>query len=259
MNCPACDTAVVANARFCHACGARLAPASNSHPLIGAPETDRLPAWLKQELESSTTEKQDAGRPLAAASWPRPIPDGGLSQSMPAWLSPDASKRNGSASGENTPPPSASVPFHEQKIPADDQTATIDVASFLSTDDLPAWIRRIADPAIAEQAAPATPEPAPKPQPQSQPQPQPLARIGSRAAQPWPASPPAERPAVAPDLPVLAAPHERMAPHQPDVVETRSPEASAHSTGIPRHLLLFVAILAAVAIAGYAIYLASFN
>jgi hypothetical protein len=50
-----------------------------------------------------------------------------------------------------------------------------------------------------------------------------------------------------------------MAPHQPDVVETRSPEASARSTGISRHLLLFVAILAAVAIAGYAIYLASFN
>jgi hypothetical protein len=256
MNCPACATPVVADAHFCHACGVRVIPATDSHPPAGATETDRLPSWLKQETQPAAAPERNAGT-QSAPPWPRPIPDGGLAQSMPAWLSPDASHRDGAVPVENAPPPPATQ-SHEQASPADDQPATIDVASFLSADDLPVWIRRIADP-VAEATPGPIPAPAPKPEPQRQPQPQsqPPAKIGTRASRPAASSP--ERPAVKPTAAAARSPIERVPTIPRQAVGTESLDVSKRSNKISWHLLLFVAVLAAVATAGYAIYLVSFT
>jgi hypothetical protein len=179
---------------------------------------------------------------------------------MPAWLSPDASIRDGASPVEHAPS-SPAIQSADQAPPVDAQSTTIDVTSFLSADDLPIWIRRIADPAAAEETigpiSAQAPEPEPQSAPQPQPQPQPLARIGSRASRPVLPSP--ERLAARPGVAASSPPIERVPPSPQRAATPRSPEVPGRSTRVSWNLLLFVAILAAVALAGYAIYLVSFT
>jgi hypothetical protein len=176
---------------------------------------------------------------------------------MPAWLSPDASNRHGAEHIEDALPPPTAIRSEEQASPTDDQAETIDVTGFLSADDLPGWIRHIADPTIAEATSDPTSALMSNPQPPAQPPPPPLARIGSRASRPAPAS--SERPAAKPAAAASVTPIERVPPVPPPIVAPRSPGVAGRSSGISPRLLLFVAILAAVAIAGYTIYLVSFT
>jgi hypothetical protein len=176
---------------------------------------------------------------------------------MPAWLSPDASNRHGAAPIEDALPPPTAIRSEKQASPTDDQAETIDVTGFLSADDLPGWIRHIADLTIAEATSDPTSALMSNPQPPAQPPPPPLARIGSRASRPAPAS--SERPAAKPAAAASVTPIERVPPVPPPIVAPRSPGVAGRSSGISPRLLLFVAILAAVAIAGYMIYLVSFT
>ena len=79
---------------------------------------------------------QDESKPLP------PLPDGGLSAAMPDWL------RLPPAALQRSPAPQQGTPAAE--------SAVLDPRTLLSADDLPAWIRRLAD-----EQQPTVPEPAP--------------------------------------------------------------------------------------------------
>ncbi len=75
---------------------------------------------------------EDERQPQPEAA-PAPIPDGGLSSAMPAWLQqPPAWKRE-----------PVQVPAAVRTLPPPD-ASTIDPATLLDIDDLPAWLRNLA-------------------------------------------------------------------------------------------------------------------
>jgi|GEM_PF-1681209 len=79
---------------------------------------------------------------------PRPIPDGGLGSAMPAWLQkPPSWKRAGTPRPERTIPPP--------------DTSSIDPGTMLDIDDLPQWLRTIAQ-RESSREAPAAEEPLPE-------------------------------------------------------------------------------------------------
>lgn len=80
-----------------------------------------------------------AGDPIAPLP---PIPDGGLGTTMPGWLrEPDAP----------TAPPMRST----RREPAARDGAVVDPRTFLTEDDLPEWIRRLAGPPTVAASPPA--------------------------------------------------------------------------------------------------------
>lgn len=135
ITCPACGTDNREWASHCGECGKPLpTEARPPRPVVDAPRADRLPTWLRQDIEESGRKEKllpDAGRRGNAMP---PLPDGGLAGSMPPWLSaPDRDARP-------EPPPRTARP---ERVDSDDAP---DITTFLSPEDLPAWLRQLAQP-----------------------------------------------------------------------------------------------------------------
>lgn len=111
--------------------------------------TTSEPAAVDREVEPPAVEPFDAPvtmAPVAAPGGERPLPplpDGGLTLTMPDWLRapPAAPARTDGDPAIASPPLPAAV---EREVVADGPgTVAIDPASFLTEDDLPAWIRQL--------------------------------------------------------------------------------------------------------------------
>ena len=123
-------------------------------------EAPRHPAAV-EEITSAFDHAGSTSTPDATSSSDRPLPplpDGGLAAAMPDWLrsAPDADSIAVGAAPDSD---------RASGAPADvgASAATIDPTTFLTEDDLPAWIRRLAGgaPPPGETSPPAPPLPPP--------------------------------------------------------------------------------------------------
>jgi hypothetical protein len=150
--CPVCGTDNREWASHCGECGKPLPEDGriDSRPrATGAPQTERLPAWLRPTADERVPPAgAHASNSRRTGSRPAPIPDGGLANSMPSWLGDSAHVAQASPSS----PQPRRLP--KQPPPPDE---TPDVTTFLTPEDLPLWLRRLAttSPSGAETATEA--------------------------------------------------------------------------------------------------------
>ncbi|MGH2557625.1 MAG: hypothetical protein ACRDJH_01065 [Thermomicrobiales bacterium] len=156
ITCPACGTVNREWASHCGECGKPLPDDARRRPRATdagalAPQTERLPGWLRRDVEarahSAKVQPSELGR--RESDLP-PIPDGGLADSMPSWL---AGSHHEALSAPASPPPTG------QRLDATDEAP--DVTTFLSPEDLPVWLRRLAEMEAKPAAAPGDLHPAP--------------------------------------------------------------------------------------------------
>jgi hypothetical protein len=127
------------------------APAAAEPPVIPSPGA----GWVHDSGEAQVASAETA---LPTAPLP-PIPDGGLATTMPAWLRPGGGPSAPAAPPTVAAPPIAAAPSFVAapaavappappiRSLADDPT---DTASFISENDLPAWLRQLADTEAAQ-------------------------------------------------------------------------------------------------------------
>lgn len=118
LACPSCHTKNEPRATHCTACGNRIDGA------LG-----RVPEWLRREMDVRDRPSRH-GLPRPSPALP-PIPDGGLRRSMPDWLAP-----------EPAPRPAGTQPA--QPAPALDGSLAAADEPIITADDLPAWLRDVA-------------------------------------------------------------------------------------------------------------------
>lgn len=112
IDCPRCHTTNTSDSRYCRHCGQSLAKAE---PVDPPRQSSELP----------------------------PIPDGGLAQTMPAWLRTPIASVGATASPPPQPASQQDVtPTATQAVPS--EPGPIDPRTFLTEADLPSWLRQLA-------------------------------------------------------------------------------------------------------------------
>ncbi|MGH2531875.1 MAG: hypothetical protein ACRDJW_06160 [Thermomicrobiales bacterium] len=152
ITCPACGTDNREWASHCGECGKPLPDGARPRPsTTDAPQAERLPEWLRRDVdERARTSSASPGAPARRGSDLPPIPDGGLAGAMPSWL---AGSRGEALDAPASIPPTGQRPGAASDAP--------DVTTFLSPEDLPAWLRRLAETETSPAESPDDRLPAP--------------------------------------------------------------------------------------------------
>lgn len=154
-----------------------------------------------------------------------PLPDGGLAQSMPSWLrASESAEAPPAAPSEARLELSSATPPMGMATPKRDGDIT-DTTQFLSDDDLPEWIRRLANPRSADgKVVRATATDAPS-IPREEPRPvakEPVFVSSSEGSRQRETKPRAETPSAS------AGPLPEPVVHKPDDAMTALPAASGY-------------------------------